>query len=100
MERLNEKVKYTTTSCITNWINNWKLYDCEKVYVSMMKIVDSEFVIKHVKWGDDKSIYDANDEKSTSSSCWWAKIYKVVNCLAKLSRNYFEVYLVWVSHVT
>ena len=72
----------------------------EKVYISMMETVDGEFVTKHVKWGDDKSIYDANDEKFISYSCWWAKIYEVVNCLVKLDRNYSEVGLVWVSHVT
>jgi len=69
----------------------------EKVYISMIETVDSEFVIQHTKWGDDKLIYE---EKSTSSSCWWTKIYEVVNCLVKLGRNYFEVGLVWVSHVT
>ena len=37
----------------------------EKVYINMMKTVDSK---KHAKWDDDKSIYDANDEKSTTSS--------------------------------
>ena len=46
----------------------------KKVYISMMEIVDSEFVIKHAKLGYDKSIYDANNEKSTFSSCCWAKI--------------------------
>ena len=30
MEKLNEKVKYTNTSCIINEINIWKLYNCEK----------------------------------------------------------------------
>ena len=49
MENLNEKVKYTTTSCIINEINIWKLYNCEKVYISMMEIIDSEFVTKHAK---------------------------------------------------
>jgi len=29
----------------------------EKVYISMIETVDSEFVMKHAKWGDDKSIY-------------------------------------------
>ena len=72
----------------------------EKVYISMIEIVNSEFVTKHAKWSDNKSIYDANDEKFTSSFCWWTKIYEVVNCLVKLSWNYFEVGLVWVSHVT
>ena len=30
MEKLNEKVKYTNTSCIINETNIWKLYNCEK----------------------------------------------------------------------
>ena len=30
MGKLNEKVKYTTISCITNAITNWKLYAYEK----------------------------------------------------------------------
>ena len=72
----------------------------EKVYISMMETVDSEFVTKHAKWGDDKSIYDSNDKNPPPKICWWAKIYEVVNCLVKLGRNYFEVGLVWVSHVT
>ena len=46
----------------------------EKVYISMMEIVDSEFVTKHAKWDDDKSIYNANDEESTFSSCSFKKI--------------------------
>ena len=71
-----------------------------KVYISMMETVDSEFVTKHAKLGDDKSIYDANDEKSNFSSCCWAKIYEVANCLVNLGRNYFEVGLLSVSHVT
>ena len=41
----------------------------KKVYISMIETVDSKFVTKHAKWGDDKSIYDINDEKSTTSSC-------------------------------
>jgi len=72
----------------------------KKVYISMIETVDSEFIAKHAKWSNDKSIYDASDEKSTSSSCYWVKIYEVVNCLVKLRGNYFEVGLVWVSHVT
>ena len=71
----------------------------EKIYISMMEIVDSEFVAKYAKLNDDKSIYDANDEKSTFSSCCWVKIYEVINCLVNLSRNYFEVGLVWILHV-
>ena len=66
----------------------------------MIETVDSEFVTTVTKWADNKSIYDANDEKSTSSFCWWAKIYEVVNYLVKLGRNYFEAGLVWVSYVT
>ena len=42
----------------------------KKVYISMMEPVDSKFLTKYAKWGDDKSIYDANNEKSSSSSCW------------------------------
>ena len=56
----------------------------KKVYISMIEIVNDEFFTKHAKWGDDKSIYDTNDEKFTSSSCWRAKIYEVVNFLVKL----------------
>ena len=41
----------------------------EEVYISMMETVDNEFGIKHTKWDDDKLIYDANDEESTSFSC-------------------------------
>ena len=41
-----------------------------KIYISMMETIDSEFVTKHAKQGDDKSIYDVNDKKSTFSSCW------------------------------
>ena len=61
-----------------------------KVYISLMGTIDS----------DDKSFCDANDENSASFFCWWAKIYQVVNCLVKSGRNYFEVGLFWVSHVT
>ena len=68
----------------------------KEVYISMMKTVDSEFVTKHTKLGDDESIYDANDEKSTSSSCCWAKVYEAINCLVNLGRNYFKVGLVLV----
>ena len=72
----------------------------KKVYISMMETIDSEFVTKHAKKGNDKSIYDVNDKKSTSSSCWWVKIYEVVNSLVKSGINYFKVGLVLVSHVT
>jgi len=41
----------------------------EKVYISMMETVDGAFVTKHAKYCDDKSIYDVNAEKSTSSFC-------------------------------
>ena len=71
-----------------------------KVYISMMETVDSEFVTKHAKLGEDKSIYDANDEKFTFSSCCWAKIYEVANCLVNLGRNYFQIGLVSTLHVT
>ena len=42
----------------------------EKVYISVMVTIDNEFVTTVTKWADNKSIYDANDEKSTSSFCW------------------------------
>ena len=29
----------------------------KKVYINMMEIENSEFVTKHAKWGDNKSIY-------------------------------------------
>jgi len=70
MEKHNEKVTYTATSCIANEINNWKLYDYEKSLYKYDWDIDSKFVTKHAKWGDHKSIYDINDEKFTSSSCW------------------------------
>jgi len=72
-EKLIEKVKYIVTLCINNMINNWNYIIVEKVYVSMMKTLDSELGIKHAKWDDDKLIYDVNDEESTSFFCTWNK---------------------------
>jgi len=34
----------------------------------MIDIIGRDYFKNHTKWYDDKSIYDANDEESTSSS--------------------------------